>query len=32
MLEFVAYKTELSLALERILRSGARISQGCGPF
>lgn len=32
LLEFVCYKTELNLALERLLPSGAKAMQGNGPF
>lgn len=32
MVEFVSYKNELSLALERIMRSGSKVLQGGGPF
>jgi hypothetical protein len=32
MIEFVSYKNELNLALERIMRSGSKIFQGSGPF
>lgn len=32
LIEFVSFKTELNLALERIMRSGARAMQGKGPF
>ena len=31
-LEFVAFKSELNLALQRIMRSGAKVTQGDGPF
>ena len=31
-LEFVAFKSELNLALQRIMRSGAKVTQGGGPF
>lgn len=31
-LEFVSFKSELNLALERIVRAGARAMQGNGPF
>jgi hypothetical protein len=30
--EFIAYKNELSLALERCMRMGGRVMQGSGPF
>lgn len=32
MIEFLAFKSELRLGLERIINSGARIAQGRGPF
>lgn len=32
LLEFVAYKNELNLALERLTNSGAKVAQGTGPF
>lgn len=32
VIEFVGYKSEINLALERIIRSGSRITQGGGPF
>ncbi len=32
LLEFVSFKSELNLALERVVRSGARALQGDGPF
>jgi hypothetical protein len=31
-IEFLAFKNELSLGLERIVNSGARVGQGEGPF
>lgn len=30
--EFVAYRSELGLALERVFRQGGRVAQGGGPF
>lgn len=30
--EFVAYRSELGLALERCIRAGAKVTQGGGPF
>lgn len=32
MVEFVSFKTELNLALERLIRSGSKVIQGGGPF
>ena len=32
MVEFVSFKNELRLALERIFRSGEKVFQGSGPF
>jgi hypothetical protein len=32
MVEFVSFKTELNLALERLIRSGSKVLQGRGPF
>lgn len=32
LVEFVAYKNELGLALERVIRGGSRVTQGSGPF
>ena len=32
MVEFVSFKNELNLALERIIRSGSKVMQGGGPF
>ena len=32
MIEFVSFKNELSLALERIFRSGGKVFQGSGPY
>ena len=30
--EFIAFRNELSLGLERVVRSGAKVTQGSGPF
>ena len=32
MVEFVSFKNELRLALERLLRAGGKVFQGSGPF
>ena len=32
MVEFVAYKNEIALGLERMMRAGAKVAQGSGPF
>lgn len=32
LVEFVSYRNELNLALERIIRAGSKVFQGAGPF
>ena len=31
-IEFIGFKNELRLALERVVNSGAKVAQGEGPF